>query len=176
MRHLFLAALAAVFGLVMPAAYADFSQFKTGPAISDFGPKVVVDDELVNEDSVFKVVFDIGKQADAGRESRSLTSVARFLNMHVAAGVPKDNIQLAVVVHGGASKDLLWEGEDGSDNISAPLIAALIEAGVTIELCGQSAAAYGIDPDDLLPGVRMRLSAMTAHAQLQQRGFTLNPF
>jgi hypothetical protein len=30
--------------------------------------------------------------------------------------------------------------------------------------------------DDLLPGVEMALSAMTAHALLQNSGFTLNPF
>jgi len=28
----------------------------------------------------------------------------------------------------------------------------------------------------LLPGVEMALSAMTAHAILQQEGYTLNPF
>ena len=34
----------------------------------------------------------------------------------------------------------------------------------------------GITPDDLIPGVEMSLSAMTAHALLQQNGFTVNPF
>ena len=176
MRQLLSATLLTVCGLFVMAAHADLSDFETGPAITDFGPKVLIEDSTVDKNSVFKVAFDVAKKADAGKENSSLTSVARFLNMHVAAGVPQDNIRLAVVVHGGASKDLLWEGDDGADNPSAPLIAALIDAGVTIELCGQSAAYYGIDPDDLLPGVRMRLSAMTAHAQLQQQGFTLNPF
>jgi hypothetical protein len=40
----------------------------------------------------------------------------------------------------------------------------------------ESAAAYGIKPEDLIPGVEMALSAMTAHALLQQNGFTVNPF
>jgi hypothetical protein len=30
--------------------------------------------------------------------------------------------------------------------------------------------------EQLIPGVKMALSAMTAHAQLQQQGYTLNPF
>ena len=30
--------------------------------------------------------------------------------------------------------------------------------------------------DDLLPGVELALSAMTMHALLQQKGYTLNPF
>ena len=43
-------------------------------------------------------------------------------------------------------------------------------------LCGQSAAAYGITPENLIPGVEMALSAMTAFALLQQNGYTVNPF
>ena len=39
---------------------------------------------------------------------------------------------------------------------------------VDIQLCGQSAARYDISASDLLPGVRLALSAMTAYAQLQQ--------
>ena len=35
---------------------------------------------------------------------------------------------------------------------------------------------YDITGGDLLPGVEMSLSAMTAHALLQQDGYTLNPF
>jgi hypothetical protein len=32
-----------------------------------------------------------------------------------------------------------------------------------------------IDQEDLLPGVRVALSAMTANALLQQNGYTFNP-
>ncbi len=42
--------------------------------------------------------------------------------------------------------------------------------------CGQSAASNHIANADLLPGVKMSLSAMTAQALLQQSGYTLNPF
>jgi intracellular sulfur oxidation DsrE/DsrF family protein len=56
------------------------------------------------------------------------------------------------------------------------LVEALLEADVRFILCGQSAAAYGIKPEDLIPGVEMSLSAMTAHALLQANGFTANPF
>ena len=49
-------------------------------------------------------------------------------------------------------------------------------AGVHIILCWQSVAFYGVSHEDMLPGVEMALSAMTAHAILQQEGYTLNPF
>jgi len=43
-------------------------------------------------------------------------------------------------------------------------------------VCGQSAAANGVTQEQLIPGTEMALSAMTAFALLQQRGYTVNPF
>jgi intracellular sulfur oxidation DsrE/DsrF family protein len=56
------------------------------------------------------------------------------------------------------------------------LVEALLDKDVRFVLCGQSVAAHGIDPESLIPGVELSLSAMTAHAVLQQRGYTVNPF
>jgi len=47
---------------------------------------------------------------------------------------------------------------------------------VKVYLCGQSAAYYDVKNTDLYKGVDMALSAMTAHALLQQQGYSLNPF
>ena len=88
--------------------------------------------------------------------------------MHTAAGIPRENIQLAVVVHGQATNDLLTPEAyaarfDGAENPNAPLIVALASEGVRIIPCGQSAAGLGLDETaDLLPGVEVALSAMTA--------------
>ena len=119
--------------------------------------------------------------AEPDKINRTIESAARFINMHVAAGVPEKNIHLAIVVHGGAAFDLTSQEffsahKDGRTNASAAAIAQLQEHGVDFYLCGQSAAAQGITNADLLPGVKMALSAMTAHAVLQQQGYTINPF
>ena len=110
----------------------------------------------------------------------SLVSAARFINMHGRANVPLENISVAVVVHGGAVKDVsnaaYYSDAVGGDNANAALIAALISKGVRIIVCGQSAAYYDVGNDDLLLGVEMALSAMTAHALLQRDGYTVNPF
>ena len=76
------------------------------------------------------------------------------------------------LVHGGAVKDLLAS----EDNPSREMVQQLLDYGVRFIVCGQSAAGQGIAQDDLIPGVEMALSAMTAHALLQQRGYTVNPF
>ncbi len=168
--------------LAATPASAQLEGFVTGPVFADFGPTAEVEtDEPLPADSQFRIAFDVAKKAEPGKLNRAIESAARFINMHVKAGVPAENIRLAIVVHGGAAGDLLSQNvygarNDGASNGSATAIAALQEKGVTFHLCGQSAAAHKIQNADLLPGVRMDLSAMTAHAQLQQQGFTLNPF
>ena len=100
--------------------------------------------------------------------------------MHVANGVPLENINLALVVHGKAGFDLLkaplYQHKYQQENANVALVQALLKNQVKIYICGQSAAYHGITNDMVLPGVEMALSAMTAHATLQTQGYTLNPF
>lgn len=153
------------------AAQADMSAFAPGPVFADFGPHAPV--EGVGdfpEDTEFRVAFDVATRADEEARNRGFESAARFINMHAAHGVDPDNIDIAVVVHGGAVHDLV------ADSGSAAMVRAMLDHGVRFIVCGQSAAANGIAKADLIEGVEMELSAMTAHALLQQRGYTVNPF
>lgn len=181
MQKFCLITLLPLLALAQPAS-AQMENFKTGPVFEDFGATAPVrTDESLASDALFSIAFDVAKAADPGKINRTIESAARFINMHVAAGVPKENIHLALVVHGGASFDLTNQEffaahKEGKENASAAAIAQLQEHGVKFYLCGQSAAAQGIDKDDLLPGVILSLSAMTAHALLQQQGYTVNPF
>ena len=176
-----LVALLPLLALAQPAS-AQMENFKPGPVFEDFGPTAPVQQsEPVAKDALFNIAFDVKDGAEPDKINRTIESAARFINMHVAAGVPEENIRLAIVVHGGASFDLTNQQffaahKDGKENASAAAIAQLQEHGVIFYLCGQSAAAHGISNADLLPGVKMALSAMTAHALLQQQGFTINPF
>ena len=168
------------------AASAQNPRFHAGTAIPEFGKIAeVVTDTPIPPGTVFKIAFDNNARADRGKFNRTLDAAVRFINMHVAAGVPMKDIHLAVVVHGPPMFDLTnaaayARGASDADraiaNANAPLIATLIAHGVEIYACGQSAASLGVENADLLPGVKMSLSAMTAHAMLQQRGYTLNPF
>lgn len=168
--------------LFVAPAPAQNARFHAGAAIPGFGRIADVDaDFRIPAGTKFKLVFDGSAEADAGKVNRVLDSAARFINMHIAAGVPARDIQVAVVLHGRAANDLLRPevyARKHSDraNATAPLIAALVANNVEIVLCGQTAAALEIERTDLLPGVKMALSAMTAHALFQQQGYTLNPF
>ncbi len=152
--------------------------FHAGPLIPTFGRIADVDASVpIPPGTVFRVVFDTAKLG--GKElNRTLESVARFLNMHVKACVPASDLHVAIVVHGPAVRDVTIAGgaRDGAANPNAPLVEALLAHGARIIACGQSAAGLRVTRADLLPGVEMALSAMTAHALLQQQGYTLNPF
>ena len=159
----------------------DDDTFTDGPAIKGFGKTAnVVPDEPLNPDQEFNVVFDVGEQGTKGATNRGFDSLARFINLHIRAGIKPENINLALVVHGKAANDLLtdtmYESKFSAKNPNLALIKQLLNNRVKIYLCGQTAAYYAIEKDDLQPGVQMSLSAMTAHALLQHRGYTLNPF
>ncbi len=156
--------------------------FVAGPVFGNFGHIAPVDSDLaIPDDAAFKVAFDLSAKAAPGEIGRTIDSAARFINMHVAAGVPVADIKVAIVVHGPASGDLLKPEayaarNKGAVNGSAAAISTLAAHGVDIWLCGQSAVASSIDKADLVPGVKMALSAMTAFALLQRQGYTVNPF
>ena len=155
--------------------------FSNGPVFKDYGKNVVIPGGLAEPAAQhFKVVFDVAERKPEGGLNDSFNSIARFINMHVRAGVPRENIQVALVVHGKAGFDLMhndaYSDKFVEDNASAELVGQLLNADVSIHLCGQSASFMGIAADQVIPGVQMSLSAMTANALLQQQGYTLNPF
>jgi intracellular sulfur oxidation DsrE/DsrF family protein len=162
------------------AVNAQMSTFKDGPAITGFGKTASVPSYSLPENSEFKITFDVASTGGEGVLNRKFDSLARFINMHTAAGVKKENIHLALVVHGKAIFDLLnnasYQQKYETTNPNEPLLKALLQNNVRVILCGQSAAANTVQGSQLVEGVEIQLSAMTAHALLQQEGYTVNPF
>tara|TARA_R110002012_G_scaffold118650_1_gene267576 strand:+ start:1074 stop:1616 length:543 start_codon:yes stop_codon:yes gene_type:complete len=155
--------------------------FADGPVIFGHGQHAPVNqDVILPKDTVFKLTFDIDQAGKEGTLNRGIDTVARFINMHVANGVPQENLHLAMVMHGSASNELLnakaYKQKYGKPNPNAELLSTLVANGVQIMLCGQSAYYHQIDRDDLIDGVDMVLSAMTAHMLLNQKGYYVNPF
>jgi intracellular sulfur oxidation DsrE/DsrF family protein len=184
MKHI-ITAIASGLALAGPvsAQQADLSAFRPGPVFTEFGAVAPVPDAdfAIPEGMNLFITFDTSTPAAEGQANRTLDSAARFVNMHAAADVEPARVRAAVVVHGKAAFDLVtnaaWSdlGREGA-NPTAALVAALVDRGVRVILCGQTAAAYGIDKQDLAPGVELAISAMTAHAVLQRQGYTPNPF
>lgn len=90
--------------------WAVSAPFTDGPLISGFGKHAAVQqDLLVDKDMQFNVVFDVGSTGEPKTLNKRFDSLARFLNMHVANGIAPEDIQLALVIHGKASVDVLNE-------------------------------------------------------------------
>lgn len=175
------AALAAALAFVAAPSAAAPADFHAGRAIPGFGKVASVDSDMaLPATATWKHSFDVS-EGKAARFNRSIDSAARFVNMMDEAGIGRDRVKVAVVIHGPAVFDVVgaarYAGKyPGASNPNEALVAALLAHGVDIWVCGQSAAAQDVAKTDLLPGVKMALSAITAHAELQRQGYSLNPF
>lgn len=159
-----------------------FSQ-KKGSVIPDFGTIYEVTDPnfKTNINTDLKVVFDVGRTfKDNTKVNPLINTAARFLNMHVDAGVSIKKLKVALVIHGNAANDILnnekYHAKYGIDNPNTKLVEALSQKGVQIILCGQTAAHRKISKKDVLPNIKFSLSAMTALVQLQNENYRLINF
>ena len=180
-HHLFTSALLFTHLLISTIINAD--TVVTGPIFKDYGPVYNIKDLTVPLKSNFKykVLFDISKGPDENDSlNRPIESVARFINMHVLHGVKLQDIDIAVVLHGKASRAGLnheaYEQRYLVNNPNIDLINKLAAKGVKFYQCGQSAYYQQIKTSDLIPEVGMALSALTMLTQLQTDGYQLIPW
>ena len=133
------------------------------------------------KDLTYKVAWNISQGAAKPNEVNPLfEAVARFVNSLSTAGVPRANVQLAMVVHGTAAVELLsnaaYKARMGFDNPNATMLEELAAAGVRIIICGQTIASRKLPREQLLSAVQVSLSATWAFAVLQAQGYRTNPF
>ncbi|MGI9223583.1 MAG: DsrE family protein [Woeseiaceae bacterium] len=174
-----------VFLLVVPLCWCSSvwaGEPALGPVIKDYGPTYLIEDrDVALEDGfVYKAVFDIAAyRGEVTSLNAELVSVARFLNMHARNGTPPGDMDLAIVVHGAALRNLLthnaYRKRHDIDNPNLDLLIDLHDAGVRIMVCGQSMAFGGIERSELASRVEVGLSAMTLLTVLQSEGYALLP-
>jgi len=155
----------------------------TGPVIHSAGATFEIPNPEFEtpREQEYRLAFEMARPAASPEELNVvLSNVARYLNMHATAGIPRDQVQAAVVVHGGAGWEMLghaaYREHYGVDNPNVELIKELTEAGVRVVICGQTVEARGIPRAGLAEGVEVALSAMTAFLVLQEEGFRVNPW
>jgi intracellular sulfur oxidation DsrE/DsrF family protein len=154
-----------------------------GPVFHDFGPVYTLEslDFMYDTTQQLKAIFDVdNKQTDPGENNGIISSLHRYYNMHVRSGIPEKNIHLAFVLHGNSTKDALmssvYEERFNVDNPNIALIKSLAEMGVGVYICGQSMLARGYNKEDLLPEVKVALSAMTVLTVYQMNNYALIKF
>ncbi len=160
-----------------------FAEPVKGPVIDEYGAVYYVPDQTFRlpPGLRLKAVFDIAAAPEAaGERNYRFETVARHLNLHVRAGLPADQLDTVIVLHGRAARSALgrdaFEERYGELHPDMDLLEQLTDAGVRIIVCGQSATAYGFRPDEIAPGVEMWLSALTSLIVLQGEGYALIPW
>ncbi|MEJ2584486.1 MAG: DsrE family protein [Robiginitalea sp.] len=154
-----------------------------GPVIEGYGEVWDIPGATykTNTSGMFRAVFDVmNSPEDPGQLNPWMETAARFLNMHARAGVPAEQLEVALVVHNKASTDLLdsahYEEQFGVPNPNEGLLRELMDAGVQVLFCGQSSMARGVPIEETVEGVQLSLSATTALIQLQESGYHLIKF
>ncbi len=154
-----------------------------GKIIKNFGETFAVNNTDIKTDTTanFKVIFDVSQSSnDKSVINKYIVTAARFLNMHANEGMNKEQLKVAMTIHGGAWQDVLnneaYKEKFGVDNPNLKLINELSEAGAEIIICGQTAAYRGITKANANPNVKFALSAMTALLQYQDNGYRFIKF
>ncbi len=163
--------------------YSQVNKTIKGPVIKDFGQvyKIKNPDLLLNKDKKYKVIFDVYSDGENIKEiNASINTIARFLNMHAQNNIKPENLNIVLILHGAATKNVLSEKAFKREfNISNPnidLIKALKKENVQIYVCGQSFAYKGYKKNDLSKDVKLSLSALTALVKFQSEGYQLITF
>lgn len=150
------------------------------PLIRNYGGVVVRPTAAEQPRRGAKVVLDVTTPSEADQLNKGLERAARLINLYGAAGLQADDVQIAVVVHGDATRTILnqaaYHGRfDVETNPNLALIAALREAGVEVFVCGQALGNKGFSEDEVAEGVTIAVSALTLLLNRQADGYTAIP-
>ena len=165
-------------------APSSVSQQSSGPVITAAGPSFVVQAPtfVAPKRMVMKALFEIeAGGGDTLKVNEQLVTMARFFNIHVRNGVAESRLKAAAVFHGAGWTALLSDSAfaarfGGTQNPSRKLVQELLVHGAQLVLCGQTAGARNISRSELLPGVKVSTSAMTAMLALQNDGYRHIPW
>jgi len=165
---------------IVACLFALLATLMPAPSFAD-NHVVVTPTMAFPEDGKWMHAFDVIK-GEKGETNAALARAVALYDHMENAGVDPGQVTAAVVVHGPAIYDIANAGRyaeaygEDAVNPNAELVAKLMARGGEIWVCGVAARAREVGDDDVLPGVRMAPAAMVAHAELQRRGFSLNPY
>lgn len=125
-------------------------------------------------------VFHLTKAAASpDKLNPGLDAVARAVNLFVASGLKREQLDLVMVLSADATDavlvDTAYRARHGRDNPNLKVIGQLAGSGVEVFVCGQALHARGLDKDSVADPVSVSLSALTSIIELQQNGYAFVP-
>lgn len=173
--------LSLVYFIFCGVAAAQTAQF---PIVQGFGGIYEIPEatERPDPDGTYKIIIDLVSAAESpGAVNRMVDNIARMINLHGIAGVPKENIKVKVAIHGGAVFSVLnndfYKKLYGIENPNLPVFEALKESGVVeFYVCGQSLIARDMLTADVWQGAEIALSMLTTLTKYVPQGFMMMRF
>jgi intracellular sulfur oxidation DsrE/DsrF family protein len=137
----------------------------------------------IDANMTYKLLFDFsyGKPEiySQGLVNPGLEEICRILNLHSAAGIQDNKLDIVIILHGPATMTFLHEAayreRFGKENANAALVKALQQKGVKLVVCGQTLQLRELDRSKLFPGIDVAFSARTTISTLSQKGYVLFP-
>jgi intracellular sulfur oxidation DsrE/DsrF family protein len=119
-----------------------------------------------------------------GRDSASktkinegLAEIGRIINLHIAAGVPKENLELAIVIHGAPMnvylKNEAYQKKFRTNNPNLDILKQFTDIKTNLIACGQAELIFNMPPSDMIPEVKTAFSAKVALSTYQLKGYVL---
>ena len=135
--------------------------------------------EDIDAKATYKILFDFTQGSmpaySKGIVNDGVEEIVRMVNLHRAAGVKPEKLQVVVVVHSAAVLSVLnesaYQQKFNRTNPNAALIRQLQEAGAHFVVCGQTMKLRGLNNFELIPGVKKAFSARTALSTYVGKGF-----
>ncbi len=143
----------------------------------DEKPDPTLDYKIVVDFVAFPQLKESKGKIDSSALNWALPEIGRIYNLHVAAGIPKDKIQIVAAVHANAMESFFtneaYNEKYKIDNPNLPLVEELSNAGVKFLVCGQSLTWWGYKKEMLVPQAKLTLTAQTTLTSRQMDGFAL---
>ena len=174
-----------VYPLISPLL-TDKKYLQMFPAIKGYKwagvvPVQNIDDKL-DPNMQYKLLMELTGFAPKGQESTAqkeinggIGEVARKINLHVGGGVPKEKMDVVIIVHAGALFALLnnekYKQKYQVDNPNITLIKELQDFGAKFIVCGQAMTFLRLEKEDLLPGIKEAISAQTVLSMYELKGY-----
>ena len=126
----------------------------------------------------YKILFElVSVNADSisGEINESLAEICRVINLHVASGIPVKRIMPVIVVHGPGlaafTTNAWYQDRYKKDNPNIKIIGELEKLGARFIACGQAMAFMNFKNADMLPQVKISITAQTALTAYQLKGY-----
>src|ERR1019366_7865776 len=129
----------------------------------------------------YKLLFELvinNKDTTVKEINHGLTEICRIINLDVASGIPVKNMTPVIVVHGPALYSFYtnekYKAKYKTDNPNIAVMEEMIKkTGTMFIACGQAMDFLGIAQGEMIPQVKVSLTAQTVLSGYQLKGYKL---